>query len=87
MLDPLERQVEHGRGDHEGDDAYGDVDVEHPTPREVVDEEAAEERPHHAGEGKHGAQIPLVLAAIARRDDVADDGLSTGEKATRTDAL
>ena len=53
--------------------AEREVDVEDPAPREVVDEEAAEQRADHGRDAEDGAEEPLVLAALARRDDVADD--------------
>ena len=59
--------------DGERDDADGQVDVEDPAPAEVLGEEAAEQRPEHAGRAEDRAEQALVLAALARRDEVADD--------------
>ena len=53
-------------------DADRQVDVEDPAPREVVDEEAAEQRPDHGRDAEDRAEEALVAAALARRDDVAD---------------
>ena len=39
----------------------------------MVDEEAAEQRPDHGRDAEDGAEVALVLAAFARRDDVADN--------------
>ena len=56
----------------ERDDADRQVDVEDPAPREVGRQEAAEQRADNARESEHRAEQPLVTAALARRDDVAD---------------
>ena len=64
--------VERGRDHAERERAQRQVDVEDPAPREVVDEEAAEQRPDHGRDAEDGAEEPLVLAALARRHDVAD---------------
>ena len=53
-------------------DAERQVDVEDPAPREVVDEEAAEQRADDRRDAEDRAEEPLVAAAVARRDDVAD---------------
>jgi hypothetical protein len=58
--------VESDRDGDERDGADGEVDVEDPTPGEVVDEEAAEERPDHRRDAEHRTEEPLVLAALAR---------------------
>src|SRR5436189_45198 len=56
-----------------GEAADGEVDVEDPAPGEVVDEEAADQRPDHGRDPEDAAEVALVAAALARRDDVADD--------------
>ena len=70
----LDRRVE-GRGDH-GERGRPDrkVDVEDPPPGQVVDEKAAEQGADHGREPEDGAEEALVAAAVARRDDVPDDG-------------
>ena len=70
----LRRRVERDRDHAQRDDPHRQVDVEDPAPAEVVDEEPAEQRADDRREPEHGAEVALVLAALARRDDVADDG-------------
>src|SRR5207247_7645153 len=53
----------------------------------VVDEEAAEQRADHAREGEHPAEVALVLAALTRRDDVADDRLRRRHQPAGADTL
>ncbi len=61
-------------GDHsEGGDPDREVDVEDPPPRQVVDEEPSEQRADHGRDAEHGAEEPLVAAAVTRREDVGDD--------------
>ena len=59
--------------DHEqGEASDGQVDVEDPAPGRVVDDEPADERTDDRRGGERGADQPLVAAAVARRDDLAD---------------
>lgn len=67
------RDAQHGGDDDERDETDGEVDVEHPAPGELVDEQSAEQRAEHAGRAEHGAEESLVAAAFAGRDDVAHD--------------
>ena len=56
--DRRRRDVE-ARPDHdEGDEPERQVDVEDPAPGEVVDEEAAEQRPDHGRDAEHRAEQP-----------------------------
>ena len=64
--------VERDRDHAERERTQRQVDVEDPAPREVVDEEAAEERPDHRRDAEDCAEEPLVLAPLARRHDVAE---------------
>jgi AcrR family transcriptional regulator len=66
--------------DEDSERADGHVDVEHPAPREVVDEEAAEQRAGHRRHCKDGADQSHVAAALARRDDVGDDRLRSDQQ-------
>jgi hypothetical protein len=66
-------RLEGGRNHRQRDRAEGQVDVEDPSPREVVDEEAAEQRPGDGRDGEHRSEQALVTAAIAWRDEIADD--------------
>ena len=76
------------RGDHgQRDRADRQVDVEHPAPRQVVDEEPADQRADHAGHPEHAAEQALVAAAVPGRDDVGDDRLRARQQAAAADAL
>ena len=83
----LDACVERGRDHHERDGADRQVDVEDPAPGEVVDEEAAEQRPDDRRDAEDAAEVALVLAALARRDDVADDGERRHHQAAGAEAL
>ncbi len=73
VLLAADRDVQDGRDDDERDDADRQVDVEHPAPAEVLGEEPAEEGAQHARDAEDGAEEALVLSALARGDQVADD--------------
>ena len=76
------------RADHpERDRADRQVDVEDPAPGEVVDEEAADQRPDHARNAEDRAEEALVAAALAGRDDVADHGDRGHDQPARAEAL
>jgi hypothetical protein len=76
------------RADHDqGEPADRQVDVEDPAPGQVVHEEAAEQRPQDGRHAEDGAEETLVLAAVARRDDVADHGHRRDDQAAAADAL
>ena len=87
VLDARRARVE-DRADHDhrhrGD---RQVDVEDPAPREVVDEEAAEERADDRRDAEDRTEDALVTAAVARRDDVADDGDRRRDQAARAEPL
>ena len=78
---------QHRRGHHQGNDADREVDVENPPPGQVVHEEAADQRAEHAGDPERGAEDPLITAALARRDDVTDDGLRAHDQAAAAQSL
>ena len=69
----LHRHLQDPVGDDQREDAQRHVDVEDVPPAEAVDEEAADQRPDHAGQAEGGAEVTLIAAALARRDHVADD--------------
>ena len=69
---PCRRRLEHDGDDRQRGGADGQVDVEDPAPREVLDEVAAEQRPDDRRDAEDRAEEALVAAAIAWRDDVAD---------------
>ena len=68
-------------------DADRHVDVEHPSPREVLDQKAAEQRPRDRRDGEHRADQAHVATPLARRDDVADDRLRADHQAAGADPL
>ena len=75
VLTPLVGDV-HVKGDHDqGEDCKRQVDEEEPAPAEVLGDEAAGCWPDDGRDSERRTQHSLVLAALARRDDVADDGL------------
>ena len=75
-------------GDHrERGGPQRQVDVEDPPPREVLDEEAAEQRADHRRDAEDRAEEPLVLATLAGRDDVADHGHRRHDQPAAADAL
>ena len=80
-------RMERGRDHAERHRADRQVDVEDPAPGEMVDEEAAEQRPDHRRDAEHAAEESLVLAALARRDDVADHGERGDDQAAGAQAL
>ena len=63
------------------------VDVEDPAPAQVVHEEAADQRPEHAGHAEYRAEDALVTAALPGRHHVPDDALRPGEQPAAADAL
>jgi hypothetical protein len=85
--DALDRGVEDHTDDHEGDDPDRDVDVEDPAPRQVVDEESAQQRTDHRGDPEDRAEEALVPAPLARRDDVADHGDRRHDQPAGAEAL
>ena len=77
-----------GTRDHgQRDQAEREVDVEDPPPGEVVDEETAQQRACDDRDPEDGAEEPLVAAAVARRDEIADDGHREHEQPAAAEAL
>ena len=87
VLAPDHRHLQHRRGDHQRGQADGQVDVEDPAPAGPVGQPAAQQRAGHAGDAEHGPEVALVAAALAGRDDVADDAEGDREQAAAADAL
>ena len=56
-------------------------------PAERVGDEAADGRADEDGEAEDGSEEALVLAALGRREDVADDGDGDGEEGARAQPL
>ena len=87
VVDPSQVAWHPAGYDNESNRTDREVDVEDPAPREVIDEEPAEQRPNDAGEPENGAEEAHVAAAIARRDYVADDRLRPYHQPARAEAL
>jgi hypothetical protein len=78
----------HGeRGQDNDDDADRHIDVECPPPRQVICEQAAEQRADHRRDSEHGAQCALVLAAFTQWDDVGDDRHRSDHQQPSSEAL
>jgi hypothetical protein len=76
------------RADHQQrGGADGQVHVEDPAPRQRVDEEAAEQRPGDAGDREDAADHAHVAGALARWDEVGDDGHRGDDQAARPESL
>ena len=91
VVDPVvasdQWHVQGARGDEQGREADRDVQPEDPAPARAVGEEAAEQGAGDAGDAEHCAEHALVLAALPRRDDVADDRQRQRHEATAAEAL
>ena len=86
-LDTLRAPVQHQLQHDERDDPDRDVDVEDPVPREMVDEEPAEQGPDHRRDAEDGAHQAGVAPALARRDDIADHRLRRHHQRAAAQAL
>ena len=80
-------QMETRADDQHREDADGQVHVEDPAPREVGDEEAAEQGSGHRRDRENGADQAHVAAALAGRDDVRDDRLRADHEPAGADPL
>jgi hypothetical protein len=81
------RGTEGARDHGERDRPEREVDVEDPAPGEVVDEEAAEQRTGDDRDSEHRSEQALVAAAVARCDEVANDGHRHHDQAPAAEAL
>ena len=80
-------EVEEAADAEEGEDADGQRDEEEVAPAPVVGDEAADERAEDRGEAEDATHEALVLAALTRRDDVADDRLRERHQRAHAGAL
>jgi len=64
----LDGQAQDGADDEQRDRPDGQVDVEDPAPGEVVDEEAAEQRPGYAGQRED--RLDIVSLRVSGRPTV-----------------
>jgi hypothetical protein len=62
------------RCDGQGDDADRQVHQEGPLPGQLIGEDTAQQGADDAGDAVDRAEHPLIAAAFARGDDVADEG-------------
>ena len=77
---PPEEQHERGQGD-------GQVQQERGAPAAVIDEPAAEHRPHGRGHGAEGRPGPDRSAALFLRKRSRDDGEAAGDEQRSTHSL
>ncbi len=75
------------REDRHREDPERHVDVEDPAPARVAGEEAADQRPRHAGDAEDRAEQPHVAAPLPGGDDIADRGLGADHQAAAPEAL
>src|SRR6266702_1239967 len=80
-------QRESAADDRHGQYPERQVDVKDPSPGQLVDEEAAEQRSDQGGEPPYRSEQTLVATAIARRYQVADRGDDRNHQASAADAL
>ena len=73
--------------DDQRDDPDRDVDVEDPVPAQVLGQPAADERAGDERDAEHGPEEALVLAALLRGEQVADDRERDREQRACADAL
>ncbi|MNE14639.1 hypothetical protein D3C80_1075270 [compost metagenome] len=87
MLHQGHVRAEHATDHQQRQQAQGQVDVEDPVPRQVFDQEATNQWPHHRGQAEHAAEQALVAATFGRRDDIADGGHRHHHQAAATQPL
>ena len=85
-LDPR-RIFDQARDQNEGQDAYGNIDEENPSPGEVVGDPAARRGPDGGREHSDQAVKRESLAALVRLKRVGHDGLRHGLHAAAEHAL
>ncbi|MNM39070.1 hypothetical protein D3C81_498390 [compost metagenome] len=71
----------------QGDQPQRQVDPEHPAPRQVLGQPAAQHWPGHAGRSVHAAEVALVAAAFAWGHEVANDCLAHRDHPACADTL
>ena len=61
--------------EQDGGEAERNIDEKNPSPAEVFGQKSADDRADGRGDRRHGRKIALVMAAFARRHDLADERL------------
>ena len=70
-----------------GGEAERDVDVEDPSPRPVIGDEAAGQRAEYRSQSPDATEQALHIGALAQRIDVAGDGHRQRDQAARAQTL
>jgi len=78
--------VEKHQDDQRRQPAHRQVDLKAPAPGDLVGEDAADERSHHAGHPKRHAHEAGVDGTLGRRRNEGDDGVRTRADARRPEA-
>ena len=73
--------------DRQREEAERQIDVEDPAPTQVLDKKPADQRANHGREPEDPAEDALVAAALARREEVADDRHRGHDQAAAAEAL
>jgi len=81
----VQGQLQHDQGDH--GDRYPDEEAPAPAEPGGVRDQPAEQRSADRGQGHHPAEVPVVAAALAWRDDRRDHHLGERLQAAHADAL
>jgi hypothetical protein len=63
------------------------IDVEDPAPGQLIDEEAAEQRPDQSRQAPNAAEQPLIAPPLARRNEIADHRDRRHHQAAAADPL
>ena len=79
--------AQHDARDDEGDRTDGEVHVEDPAPRGVVDQEAPDKWAGDARDPEHRTEVSLVAATFGRRYDVAHDRHGEHDQAAGSESL
>ncbi len=87
VLGAVARQVHPGGQDHQGQAAERQVDVERPAPRQVVGDEAADQRAGDHRDRHDAGDHALVAAPLAGRHQVTDDRHDADHQAAGAEAL
>lgn len=78
--------LEEKADDDDGDGAKGEIDVEAPSPANMVGEGSTKQRSSNGGDSVHGANDTGVDRSFDERDRERDDDQSTGKDAGATNA-